>query len=81
LAIKNLGRRLAKGGLRLAKPFRRQSVSPVPDMLLDTDTETLERCHREDAEALLGLLPGIQNGNLPPISEGLHYCRAMETLL
>jgi hypothetical protein len=81
LLIKNLGRRLANGGVRLAKPFRRRSTLPVPDMLLDRDTETMERCHREDAEALLGLLPGIQNGNLPPISEGLHYCRAMDTLL
>ena len=74
LAIKNLGR-------RLAKPFRRKIESPVPDLLLDSTTESEERCHREDAQALLGLLPGIQNGNLPPISQGLHYCRAIDTLL
>jgi len=74
LAIKNLGR-------RLAKPFRRKSEPPMPDLLLDSATESSERCHREDAQALLGLLPGIQNGNLPPISEGLHYCRAIDTLL
>ena len=71
--IGNLGR-------CLARPFRR-SESAVPDMRLESDTESLERCHREDAQALLALLPGIQNGNLPPISQGLHYCRAIDTLL
>lgn len=79
LAIKNLGR-------RLATPFRRRrrrsTVPVIPDPLLAVDTPlNQERCHRQDAQALLGLLPGIQNGGLPPISEGLHYCRAIDTLL
>lgn len=82
LAIKNLGRRISKP-FRLRR--RRRRESSISELLLDgasSDMETQEeRCHRQDAQALLGMLPGIQNGNLPPISDGLRFCQAIDTLL
>jgi hypothetical protein len=77
LAIRNLGR-------RLSNPFRKKEIT-VPDMIMKMmmDDQVLveegERCHQRDAHDLLSLLPGIQNGNLPPLADGLHYCRALDT--
>jgi hypothetical protein len=73
LALRNWGR-------RMSKPFRKEVIS-VPNMIMDDQVlvEEGERCHQRDAHDLLNLLPGIQNGNLPPLADGLHYCRALDT--
>jgi hypothetical protein len=71
---------IRKLGWHLSKPFRKKAIS-VPDRMMDDQVlvEDGGRCHQRDAHDLLSILPGIQNGNLPPLADGLHYCRALDT--